>query len=464
MLCACTAAERKQLGRFLQGDAHRSPEETQRLYEFLQKELEESTAAPTPERAFTATFGKQPYAAAQLRYIMSYLSQAIERFFVWRSLQDRPADFDRLLLQAFDARGLSKAFFQRLRTAEKHLEQVGAADAETHRAAFELQALQFRHETRAGGRSSDTLLNHQLATLDVSYATNRLRLVCELHNRKNVLSHEGVLQDSAAFVRSLPPDLLSREPAMAAYCAVFYTLTQPTDETHFRTLKTLLRAEGQRMSNRDLRDLYVFAQNYCIKQVNSGNTAYLSELFDTYQALLTNDLLVEQGTLAQFHFKNIVTVALRLQRYNWASTFIDGYAQFLEADGRPNAVNFNRASLCFATGDYRTARRLLLEVTFTDVYYHLDAKALLLKTYYELDAVEPLHSLVSTFRTFLRRNQKISDYQRETYLNFVKFTLKLMRLKLGSRKPIAEIEAEMAGAKHIADLTWLRAKLAEQKM
>ena len=67
----------------------------------------------------------------------------------------------------------------------------------------------------------------------------------------------------------------------------------------------------------------------------------------------------------------------------------------------------------------------------------------------------------SFFRVYLRRNRKISDYQRKTYLNMATFVLKLVRVKLGSRKPLSEIEDEMRAVKQIADLTWLQTKALE---
>ena len=392
---------------------------------------------------------------------MSYLAQAIERFLVSKALEKQSATQSALLLSELRERGLDKAFQQHYRKATTSLETKQTRDPNYFRERLRLEEALFQHSTRAGGRSTADILQRVVHTMDTAYRTTRLKYSCELLNRQNVLSDETALPTADAFVASLKPAEIASEPTLAAYYHIYHTLAEGPQETHFKQLKAVLQEHPTRFSDRELRDIYVFAQNFCIRQINMGHTQYLQELYDTYRVLLEKGLLLDSGTLAQFHFKNIVTVALRLGEYDWVEQFIAQNSRHVEQALRKNAENYNLASLHFARKAYGKARRLLLEVEFTDVYYHLDSKALLLKTYYELDEVEPLISLVATFRTYLRRNRKISDYQRKTYLNMVKFVLKLVRVKLGSRKPLAEIEAEMRAVKQIADLTWLQAKTLE---
>ena len=80
-----------------------------------------------------------------------------------------------------------------------------------------------------------------------------------------------------------------------------------------------------------------------------------------------------------------------------------------------------------------------------------------------MEEIEPLISLIATFRVYLRRNKQISDYQRRIYSNLIKFVNKLIRVKLGSKKPVYEIEREITQVKEIADLTWLSKSVAALK-
>ena len=157
----------------------------------------------------------------------------------------------------------------------------------------------------------------------------------------------------------------------------------------------------------------------------------------------------------------MVTVGLRVEEYEWVEAFIERESAVLPEDFRQNAITYNQARLAFARSDFKQALRLLLGVEFTDVYYHLDSKSLLLKTYYELEDYEPLLSLIKAFRVYLRRNRKISTYQLTVYNNLIRFVKQLTRLKLGRNVSIEEIKLNVENTKQIADLSWLNQKVEE---
>jgi hypothetical protein len=74
--------------------------------------------------------------------------------------------------------------------------------------------------------------------------------------------------------------------------------------------------------------------------------------------------------------------------------------------------------------------QLLREVEFTDIFYNLDAKTMLLKIYFELEKNEAFFSLVAAFKIYLSRNRLISEHNRKLYMNLLTFTSKLYTLKM----------------------------------
>jgi hypothetical protein len=238
-------------------------------------------------------------------------------------------------------------------------------------------------------------------------------------------------------------------------------LLDSDEESHYHELRSLLREHFHAFSVVELGQMYAFALNYCIKKLNSGRTEYLRELFEVYQELLEGRLLHNGDHLMPRHFKNIVTTAIRLEEFAWTETFIRENTLELPPDSRENAQNYNQAALAYARSDYSLALRLLNQVEFTDVFYQLDSKALLLKCYYELDEFEPLLSLIDSFKIFLRRNKVLSDYQRRVYLNMVKFVKKLVGIRLGGRKTLTDLQVEIEATREVADLRWLLGKVGQ---
>ena len=177
--------------------------------------------------------------------------------------------------------------------------------------------------------------------------------------------------------------------------------------------------------------------------------------------MLKNEIIFENGEFQHLHFKNIVTLALRLDEIEWTEKFIPQYADKLNKDLRKNAVSYNLARVHYARKHFREALREMRTVEFTDVYYHLDAKALLLKIYYEMHDIEPLFSLITTMRVYLKRSKLISEYQRTIYVNLINHVKTLARIKSGGNQSIEMIKQVIKNNNEIADINWLKNKVSE---
>jgi len=263
---------------------------------------------------------------------------------------------------------------------------------------------------------------------------------------------------------------LREVPAVAIYYQILLTLTESKNENHYRKLKLLLSKHQNKFPKQGMRDMYGFAQNYCIRQLNSGKPKYLKELFDWYKLLLKREIIFEGKQLSQFDFKNIVTVGLRMEEFAWTKKFIEQYKHHISKEFQENSIAYNLSHFYFAKQEYKKAKKLLLSVRFTDMYYQLDAKSMLLKTYYELNEINPLNSLLDAFRVNLRRSKKISEYQRLTYLNLLGFVKKLIRInaspptplqKRGEKKKLNELKKEISKTTEVADKKWLLKKVEE---
>ena len=121
----------------------------------------------------------------------------------------------------------------------------------------------------------------------------------------------------------------------------------------------------------------------------------------------------------------------------------------------------------FAVEKYKDALKLLQTVEFTDVFYHLGSKSLLLKAYYETDNAESFYSLISAFRVYLRRNKYISESQFSNHLNLINFVKKCYDLKYNDytkfifKRKLESIKTKISTNKNIANIVWLNEKVEE---
>ena len=239
-------------------------------------------------------------------------------------------------------------------------------------------------------------------------------------------------------------------------------------QAYHEARKTLLRQESY-FSRTDLIFMYNYLMNFCIGKINLGENLFLEEVFALYRIQLEKGLLLEEGILSEWDYKNIVTTGIRLGHLDWTMDFIERYKTHLQPESMDNAYRFNLAACSYAMGQYPQVLDLLTQVEYSDLRYSLGAKALLLRTYYDMEAYEALFSLADAFRQYLQRNELLADTRRTGYRNLIKFTRKAAQLRsrleyMKREKAITEfqkIQSDVASTPDIFNRPWLEEKLRE---
>jgi len=253
------------------------------------------------------------------------------------------------------------------------------------------------------------------------------------------------------------------------YYHIFLALSEPEEVAHYFRLSQVLETNHIHFPREEARTLYNFAQNYCIRKANSGRSEFLEELFGLYRFLLQSGLILEEGYLTQWDYKNAITVGLRLNNVGWTEQFIHEYKDQISPAFRENAFNYNLSNFYFETNELGKALQLLQSVEFTDVYYNLSARSLLLKIYYQQGDTEALYALSEAFKVFLKRNKLVSQYQSKVHLNLIKLVKKTHKLRLkkprriteGYQAEMDELATEIAATREITNVNWLKEKLNE---
>lgn len=409
---------------------------------------------------FRKLFPGSKFDEQKLRYASSDLVKLLELFLMLQELDPKNPDALHMLYEALRKRGLDKYSEQIIETSAKTLTAHPLEDM-----AFFLQRYQNEIDryNQVSGRRNIAIrenLESLLQSLDTFYIINKLKYSSEVINHMNVWAGDYkplLLEEILTHLKSNP----EQSPAVSIYYHILKTLTHSDEEHWYFDLKALLAEHVTRFSKGELNDMYIFARNYCAKRINKGDLRYLPEVLDLYKTLLRDEIIFQDGWLSQWDFKNIVSAALRLEEFEWAENFIRTFKPKLRPEHRDNAYTYNLALLNYHLGRYGKTLELLRDVEFTDVYYHLDCKSLLLKTYYETEATRPLLSLMDAFYIYLRRNRLISAYQKEGYSNFLKFFKKLMKVRFMDREAARKVREEIEATKAVANLSWLLKKVDE---
>lgn len=398
----------------------------------------------------------------RFRKFCSDLLKLIEGFLSQQIFEENPLHQATYLIEAVGNKKLEKLYNSTMKSARRLTNSYPFRIANYYHSQYQIEKNYYDLTNLDTKRQQKSNVEKISDNLDYFYFIEKLRLFCEIFSRQHVSSH-----DYKVFLKNEIIDLINKFqfdeiPALSVYYQIFLLYTEPENEDHFYKLKSLLDKYSHLFPITTAKDeLYMSAQNYCISNINKGNQKFLKELFILYKDLLEKELILAQGILSPWYFRNIVVISLRLGEYDWTKDFIEKYKDNLPDSLRNNAVTYNLAQLYFYQKKYDKVIENLRDVEFEDFSYNLNSKTMLLATYYETEEIDPLYFLMESFRVFLNRHKDIPEYRRKQYKNLIKFTKKLTKLMPGDAKALTKLKEEIETTKNIASIKWLKEKIAE---
>jgi len=159
---------------------------------------------------------------------------------------------------------------------------------------------------------------------------------------------------------------------------------------------------------------------------------YYHYLFKLNRRLLNKGILQYQGNIFAPVFKNLVDVAIRVNKLDWCKNFIENFSKNII----PNSLafdisNYANARVKFYSKNYEGARSFIQTLKFNDIYYKMAVRRLEIMVYYELKEYLYLESLINSFRVALTP-QRLSQLKKQNQLEnktFLIYASKLLNMQ-----------------------------------
>ncbi len=454
--------EIKEIRKFLHDSYFNNRPEVYRLFDYLSDCIQLYKVIPSKEKAFQQILEKANYDDQKMRLWMSFLLKLVEKFLVQEALFKDEVKIKTTLTTIYRERNLPKHLERNLRELQVLQQKQIHRNAAFYNKDYQIQYEQYRFAS-ANRRMSELNLQKMSDDLDIAYLSEKLRQSCFSLSHQTIYKteyHFGMLPEVLSYIEN--QNLLDT-PAIAIYYYGYQTLSQAQQAEYFQSFKKNIVDYGDLFPAEELGDIYLLAINFCIKRYNAGDRFYLKDEFELYQQGLLQNLFLKNNLLSRFTYRNIVTIALILEEFEWVEQFINDYKSKLQKEHRESMYSFSLALLEYSRKNYDLALQLLQKSPYKDLLLNLAAKTVMLKIYYELDEFDPLDAHLEAMRTFIRR-KKIMGYHRENYLNLIYFTKKLMESNPFDRASLKTLHEEIEKSKPIAEKDWLlRQKLFKNR-
>lgn len=451
---ALDRSEYQRLRKFLASPYHNRREDVQRCFDYLCQYPD----YPEKENIWAVMHPDRPYDADAMNLIMTYLLGLIEDYLALEEWTAEPLQRRLCLVRALRKREIGAHFERQVRLLERQHNKQTYRHAGFYLTSYQIQNEVFAYQV-VSQRNWQENLPELTSALGHFFVMENLRwsgMVQSLRQRtgadipdpplaNNVLAWAAEQQtDTAPAIALLFQSLLTREGS--------------DQLEHFTRFKELLPQASTIFPPAECRDLFMAAINFCIRRQNKGERHFAHEALDLYRRALDSGILLENGILPKYTFNNIHALAQLVDETEWARQFLDDYREHLAPVDRDNIYQYNLAIFHFRRSEYDQALELLREVSFTEVYIHLDVRRMLLRSYFELGEWVALASLLDSFRAFLRRQKSLGKH-RESYLNLIRFTQKLAQSGPLNKTKAMKLAQKINATEFVAEREWLLNKL-----
>lgn len=452
--------EVRELRKWLQSPVHNQREDVVDLFEYLinNKRLEKPNLLEK-EKIFRKIFPGEAFEDAKLRQSMHFLLKAIEEYLVYSEMGEDEVRQRTVLSSVYRKRRLNKIFLRTIKQVESLQASPKLQDESYLRNEYLLQREKYLFWAGPRQRNKANLQEVSDA-LDYTFLADKLRQSCLVLAYQKAYKSEfniGLINEVLNYIEA---QTIFHIPAITIYYYVYKAFTSTDSEMHFQNLRASISQFGSLFPNEEIRDIYLMAINYCIQKVNEGERSFLKETFNMYKAGFEKGYLIENNSISQNTFLNVVANALLLKEYEWAKHFIQSYQQFLSEPHRSNTIDFSLARLHFVQKEYDKAMRLLAQVEFSQVVINLMAKTMVLKMYYELSEEDALDSLLESMRAYLYRKNVVATHK-AIYMNFIRMTKKLVRINPFDSKQRDKLRQEIIATNPLprTERSWLLEQL-----
>lgn len=459
--------ELKGFNKFLQSSFHNENQDLVKLYKIIEAQFQKPNWSDKENIHFEKKIvwqkikGDTPYLDEQMRRISSDLTKKAYHFLAYNEFKKNPMDELIYLLPTINTPSLNKHFAGATRQADLIQEKSSLKNANHHFAKFKIEYQKYRNQEINTKKLPD-FGNLEKADyhLDAFYIFNKLKNYCDFLAYKNITAINPSIHLFPDFLENLKSSPYINEPCIKSYFYIVSMMLHPDDEVFFQNAKKILEKNYDSFTIQELNTIYIYLKNYCIDtKINNGKSEYFYELFDIFKTLLEKEINFVDGMLDPRDYKNIVTVGLHIKEFDWTEKFIQNYTTRLPRESQDNDLSYNLSKVYFHKEDYQKVIEQLREVEYKNLSYTMGGRLMLLKTYYELNELDALESLLDSYGIYLRRNKLISREVKQQLMNGIRFTRKLASLAPYDKLGIQKLKTQINNCKALAAKKWLLEKV-----
>jgi len=302
--------------------------------------------------------------------------------------------------------------------------------------------------------------------LDVKYIIEKLEyFLAQLSMKKTYSNKNYEFSSIAEISKLLENPQYAKNPLIQTYLSNIKLVEIQSDKS-FNELLENLTVNQNIIPQRFLGVFYNNLANYCSIQIRKGIIAYYRKLFDIYNIMHENKLLIVDNFINPNLIKNMITVSCTIKEFEWANNIIYYYKQFIPLKIRESLYSYNKGVINFNEQNYASAQEWFLKVDKISDTYEIGLRIYMLQCIFEIeqDYSDATKQSLESTKQFFKRNAQLASINKKSYLNFITTFIDLYKFKHKATKlKLTKIKNKINNMEVVYKKKWLLDKIEELK-
>lgn len=457
-LGSLTKEEIKQFEKFIRSPFHNNRNDVVKYFSILKRFYPGFSRKDfNKQTVFALMYPKVKYRDDVIRRLSSNLLKAGEEFAAYICYRQNNFNFNRHLSEFYLSKSLVKPLNRHLERTEKQLKEKPARDSVYYLNLGLLEEYKRLSMVRSDstGKKIDVQLQIDSIWKYAAISLFRLYRIAGEHSRQFEKEYNtGNIKLLFKFIED--NGFMNSKALEIWYLLLKFQAESRNDETFFN-LKRIISANAGIFEPVESFVIYVSLLGYCFDKNIDPNEDFTKEEFEIMKEMLDNGLLIQDNVFHPEWFIYAVISSLRAGKLTFAEKLINDYSKMLPAGVSANVLDHAKAELEIEKGNYEKALKFLAVSRYNNIAEKLRANHMYVKIYYELGLSEQFFYSVDSFRHLIKNESSLNAGVKRIRENFIKFTVKLFRVKLKETANTASevkkeiIKTQVTGSKWLLD-------------
>lgn len=423
------------------------------LYDLVVPALDDP---PDNAALFAQLYPGEPFNDGRMRYLKAQLYSLLRKYLFVR--QPDMLFEDAAVLRYLQEKKLDDLYRKEENKLQADLQAEWPTESAAYLRRYFLYFEQHNYHTKTNRVATEYLEQLNL-NADLFFIVEKLKLACTALNLRRlykVQAETSLLEPILQHVQA--SRLHDQHPLLGIYYHAYQMLASNEVESYHR-LKSLLLEENRHYPVNEIKDAYLLAMNFCILEINKGNTGFYKEAFQLYEQGIRNLILLENGYLSPITYSNAITIALRAGAYDNALQFIETNKKILQGSEQESFYFFNLSKYYFDTGNFEKVIELYYQSNIRELILNIQVRVIQVKAFYERNETEICENLIDNLRQLLSR-KGILAYHKDNYSNFCKIFKQMLATNRYDKKALQELQDRTNRLSPLSEKNWLLEKIA----